>query len=765
MAQPLFPVVTLPPGTTSYNLVGLSAGQSYTAVVAHKEDPPSAGYTQPSQVSWTESATVGTVEAPDNPVAFALLPPLTAQPVYGFGCYNNEPVPGTAIVVQMAVETSPGSGTFGSWITIDVIAANPQSWVIKQIALPSDGCNRAFQAQAQRAGTSASAFTPTVTLLPGTSLPPADYPIAVPAALLSSSGYEPVDVIQPSGMTVAILSAYTPPTDHDFSHMEYIVAAWTGTTWGSPQVVVGSNQGSDTILAQAAPGGIYQVTPVTVSAGGTGIQVVPGVPLGVTRNQGSAVTVTVPALSNAPVPTLQGINATTASYTVPFDTGTAYYMVYAVLYTSNPGSVLTVESPANTIGNTVFNLSSQIYPPPGGATVTLALGGLSGTNTYIAATFVPYNQAGVRGVATTIVSARNTTTAPSAPTLSFATFPGTGGTNGGTGPNGGNWNHPYSVGIKVTFVSNPECGRHRDALPVRCPGGLCGGDHGRGRRRLSHDRRHDVRERHRAVHGDPNGDGLGRRQQRALVGFERHRGIRVHALGACDLGAHGRRELREPNVRRCNGREQWRDAAGRSDHDPVRDLELEQRRADRVEHADRGRSERLQLHDLDQWAARALLDVGAGVGRRSRLHDIRSHANEETTSGAHVSTREGDSMDPDADRREGEDRQHDSLAATALKVVGSPVSIIVLVGGLILAMINVVQKANNSLPEATYYRNRDLDSLRRYNHDATITGQLSEIQLQIGGVRTDISEEHARTDSIIRLLRRSICRANLDACP
>lgn len=453
----LTPITVLPPGTTTFTLVGLSASVVYTAVVAHQEPPPSTGFTAPQQVTFTSSASVGTVAAPDDPVPFVIpFPPSHGGlPVCGIACFNNEPVPGTSIVFQMATETGVGSGTFGSWGTIDTIPANPFTWVIKTITLPQDGLRREFQMQATRPGCNPSSFTPAVFLNPTTALSPADYPVALPAITFSAA-----DVVLPSGMTVALLATYTPPGDHDFDHMEYEVQTWNGSSWSAAQLVVGSDQGSDVIVASATPGGLYLVTPVTVSTGEPTVQVALGATIQVTRNSGTPTVVPAPQLSNAPIPTLQGVNLTTATYTLPFDVGTAYYMVYAVLYTSSPSPVPdSVEAPNNTIGSSTFGLTPQIYPPKGGGNVTLAIGGLTSSNQYIVVTFVPYNNAGVRGTAVTIgPTQRSATSTPSAPSLSFATFSGTGGTNGGTGPNGGNWNFPGWVGIKVSFNSTPSVG-------------------------------------------------------------------------------------------------------------------------------------------------------------------------------------------------------------------------------------------------------------------------------------------------------------------
>jgi hypothetical protein len=452
----LVPIAVLPPGTNQYTLVGLSPSTPYTVVVAHQEPPPSTGFTPPAQVSFTSSSSVGTCAAPDDPVPFVIPQPPShgGMPICGFACYNNEPVPGTSIVVQMATETGVGSGTFGAWGTIDAIPTNPNSWCIKTITLQQDGLRRIFQAQAARQGCNSSAFTPTVFLNPATALLPVDYAVEIPSTLAIA----PVDIVLPSGMTVAIVATYTPPTDHDFSHMEYQVAPWTGSAWGTAQLVVGSNQGSDTILAQPTVGGLYQITPVAVSTGEPSVQVVPGQAIGVSRNVGTATIVTVPAVSNAPVPTLLSTNGTTASFSLPWDVGTAYYMAYAVLYSSSPSPLQPVESPNASISGSPWNLTSQIYPPASGQPVTLNLSGLTSGNPYLVATFVPYNNAGVRGVATTILATRSLTTVPSAPTCAIATFGGTGGTNGGTGPSGGNWAFPGWVGIKVSFNSTPSAG-------------------------------------------------------------------------------------------------------------------------------------------------------------------------------------------------------------------------------------------------------------------------------------------------------------------
>lgn len=123
-----------------------------------------------------------------------------------------------------------------------------------------------------------------------------------------------------------------------------------------------------------------------------------------------------------------------------------------------------------------------------------------------------------------------------------------------------------------------------------------------------------------------------------------------------------------------------------------------------------------------------------------------------------------DTVDPYHDRRTGEERRSDGAISTLLKVLGSPVSIVVLLGSVVLATINVVQKANGSLPAETYYEHRTLDSVVTADSRATTTAQLTEIQAQIAQVRLDFSGERARTDSVIRLVRHLICRQTPQDC-
>lgn len=121
-------------------------------------------------------------------------------------------------------------------------------------------------------------------------------------------------------------------------------------------------------------------------------------------------------------------------------------------------------------------------------------------------------------------------------------------------------------------------------------------------------------------------------------------------------------------------------------------------------------------------------------------------------------------MDPESDRRHTERRQGTTWQL-ALKVLGSPVSIIILLGTMMISTVNLVQRADHSVQEDAYAYDRKVDAiLLRQSLDSLRDG-IAEVNFRVIELSDDQKAERARSDSVIRILRHTICRQDPDACP
>lgn len=120
---------------------------------------------------------------------------------------------------------------------------------------------------------------------------------------------------------------------------------------------------------------------------------------------------------------------------------------------------------------------------------------------------------------------------------------------------------------------------------------------------------------------------------------------------------------------------------------------------------------------------------------------------------------------PILDRRQGSDRRQRSGADQFWHLLGSPVSVIMLVGSLVLSVVTVVRNANGALQAATYYEAHSRDSLTTYYREAARDQQFLLLQSQLSDLKSALGGDRARQDSVIRLLRRSVCRTTPDDCP
>lgn len=98
---------------------------------------------------------------------------------------------------------------------------------------------------------------------------------------------------------------------------------------------------------------------------------------------------------------------------------------------------------------------------------------------------------------------------------------------------------------------------------------------------------------------------------------------------------------------------------------------------------------------------------------------------------------------------------------------GSPSSIVtMLMFGFWIAN-SFFQKTNmieGALPSERYFTDRKSDSIVRYYAVKSRDEQFIVLQSQFSDLKAEIISERARTDSIIRVLRRTICRSDPGNC-
>jgi hypothetical protein len=165
---------TLPPGSNRYVLEGLTPSAAYTCTVQAR-DSISGDLSAAVTATFTAGATVLSLFAPTNPVGFCgSRDPMTGIPrrdgVFGIAVFSGN-VPGF-IEAAVAIETSVGAGTYGSFATdgrrVPSVAGD---WTIWSDIAPNDGLRRQIKVRATDAdGVNVSAYTSVVTVRPWTPL-------------------------------------------------------------------------------------------------------------------------------------------------------------------------------------------------------------------------------------------------------------------------------------------------------------------------------------------------------------------------------------------------------------------------------------------------------------------------------------------------------------------------------------------------------------------------------------------------------------------
>lgn len=167
--NPRLPYALLPAGSVQYVLSGLTPGVGYTAGIRYREIAfGNPGGSQIVTVDLNPAGTAPTLNAPTSPSAWAgRLGPGGVRQIdgtFGLDVLASE-IP-SFVEFEVAVETAPSSGTFGSFTkfaTVDAVQGGPTR---ASAVAPNDGRLRALRARHTRAGYTASSYTSQVTINP-----------------------------------------------------------------------------------------------------------------------------------------------------------------------------------------------------------------------------------------------------------------------------------------------------------------------------------------------------------------------------------------------------------------------------------------------------------------------------------------------------------------------------------------------------------------------------------------------------------------------
>lgn len=185
------------PGSVAFRLQNLTPGAQYIASVQHR-DPRTGDKSNAVDVSFTAGASTLTLNPPTNPYGFVN----STQRVITFGNSNSGSLPtrdaiyGIAVVavefpgrveVYEALETSIGSGVYGTSASAGFVDAVSGDWTVWQGKAPNDRLRRQLKARSVREGCTSSGFTSIVTVKPWDT--PVLLPVVSRAMPLDDSGF------------------------------------------------------------------------------------------------------------------------------------------------------------------------------------------------------------------------------------------------------------------------------------------------------------------------------------------------------------------------------------------------------------------------------------------------------------------------------------------------------------------------------------------------------------------------------------------------
>ncbi|MEP6991545.1 MAG: hypothetical protein ABJA80_11510, partial [bacterium] len=387
-------------GSTNALIGTLDLTTTYNFDVRHHEKPPFNGVSTSIAADFTTGSTQHTLAAPDNPSAFSGSFDIVTGAFVNDGTYGLEVTAREfpeSIAFEVAVEDSPGAGTYGAYVepprSVRSAVQYPGRTRLTLLA-PGDSLRRRLHAKAVRAGAIDSAWCDAVDVLPFVPLNPTDYPVPVPVLTLS------YQVIEDAGAQRAVIVAHwTPPTESQYEDMEYLVRSRVtgGSVWGTYSRVPGTKSGPDLIVAQF--GGEFEVTLVTITHQGV-------------RNEGIAPdgvqVIDIPAAAADALVTATA-DADSMNITLAPNVITAAFDVFTVSYASDPGTVDRVDDdPLNYRGPRRPATDTYLELPVDASTMHWRV-----------ATLVFYDQNGIEGDYETVKVEQNPAASPpSAPTLS-----------------------------------------------------------------------------------------------------------------------------------------------------------------------------------------------------------------------------------------------------------------------------------------------------------------------------------------------------------
>lgn len=384
-------------GSVNIAIGTLALATEYDFDVRHHEAPPFDGVSSSISDTFTTSNVVRMLLAPDNPSAFSGSIDSSTGSFINDGTYGLEVTAREfpeSIEFQVAIEASPGAGTYGAYVepprSIQDAAQQPARTRFTHVA-PGDGLRRRLQARAVRFGATSSPWTDAVDVLPFIPLRPTDYPVPAPALTL---GYETIE--QAGSLRAVILVNFDVPTQSQYGDMEYKVRSRVpGGTWGAYARQPGTKLGPDTIPAQF--GLEYGVTPVTITAKD-----------GVRSTDGIEVTLTIPA-----APADGTLTATadvdTMNHVITPNASASAYDVFSVTYAADPGDVDRVDGDS----------ANYIGPRRDRRVVYFELPVDASAMNWRVTTVIFYDSDGIKGAYRTVKTQQDpSATPPSAPTLS-----------------------------------------------------------------------------------------------------------------------------------------------------------------------------------------------------------------------------------------------------------------------------------------------------------------------------------------------------------
>jgi len=419
-------------GSTNVLIGTLALTTTYELDVRHHEKPPYNGVSASITTTFTTGSTQRTMLAPDNPSPFSGSFDAVGGAFVNDGSYGLEVTaieyPET-IVFEVAIETSPGAGTYGSYVEppFGVKSGIQYPGRTRFTALaPSDGLRRRMRAKAVRVGAIDSAYCDAVDVLPYVPQQPVDFPVPVPVLTLS---YQVI--LEAGAERAVIIASWTEPTESQYEDMEYLLRSKVpGGVYGTYSRVPGTKSGPDLIPAQF--GQIFEVTLVTITKQGVRSEGV--TPDGVQE-------IEIPATAADGVLTATA-DVDTMNHVVTPNAAAAAYDVFSKTYASDPGTVDRVDD----------DLANYV-PPRRDATLTyFELPVDAGANLVRVTTVVFYDSSGIEGDYQTVKATQDPgASPPTAPTIANQV------------------NAANGVVERVTFVTTPAAG---DQIPFYRGGSL-----------------------------------------------------------------------------------------------------------------------------------------------------------------------------------------------------------------------------------------------------------------------------------------------------